>query len=124
MEIRNRRQQGQQLIQSLMQQYNPTTLNIVSDRGICGFGYARENVQPNFIWIRAEHRPNETQIERLTIRYYRSVTDISLRHLEECAPNLKFLDVTGTSVTQAGVRMFKEKKPNCIVVTDVFKRKR
>lgn len=91
----------------------------ISDRGICSFGTPRVNVNEGIIWIRAEHlaRPADTLIERLTLRHYASVTDMTLRHLSYCAPNLQYLDVTGTSVTEAGVREFMRSKINCTVIS-------
>lgn len=124
-EIRNRRQ----VVQSFIRQYNrqygddfPTIHNLLSDRGICGFGHSRSNVQEGIIWIRAEARPADTLIERLVVRNYRTITDVTLRHLASCAPNLQYLDVTGTSVTTHGIRQFKAAKPNCIVVSHLFKK--
>lgn len=95
----------------------------VTDRGICSFGITRNNVNERIIWIRVESRPADTLIERLTIRHYRSVTDVALRHLTLSAPNLRYLDVTGTTVTRAGIRSFKAAKPDCVVVSDFNKRK-
>lgn len=91
----------------------------ISDRGICSFGTPRENVNEGIIWIRADAlaRPADTFIERLTIRHYSSITDVTLRHLSLCAPNLQYLDVTGTSVTEAGIKEFINSKPNCVVIS-------
>lgn len=98
--------------------------SLVSDRGICGFGLARNNVQEGIVWIRSELRPLDTLIERLTLRHYRSISDITLRHLAASAPNLRYLDVTGTSITQNGLRKFKASKPNCVVISDFSKSNR
>lgn len=91
----------------------------ISDRGMCSFGTPRENVNEGIIWIRAEAlaRPADTYLERLTVRHYASVTDVTLRHLSYCAPNLQYLDVTGTSVTEDGIRKFLDIKPNCTVIS-------
>lgn len=93
-------------------------VNLISDRGICSFGLTRNNVQEGVIWIRAEARSPDTFIERLVVRHYKLVTDISLRHLTTCSPKLQLLDVTGTSVTENGVRTFKLNKPQCIILSD------
>lgn len=93
-----------------------THLQLISDRGLCSFGNPRNNVQEGIVWIRAEMRPADTLLERITVRYYRSITDVSLRHLASCAPNLRYLDVTGTSVTANGVAQFIAAKPQCEVI--------
>lgn len=97
--------------------YEPL-LTLVSDRGICSFGSPSHNVQEGVVWIRAGARSPNTFIERLVVRHYKLVTDVSLRHLVCCSPNLKILDVTGTSVTEAGVRTFKLSKPQCVVFSN------
>lgn len=102
---------------SLQQQrYAPP--NNITDRGICSFGQARTNPLANVVWIRAEARNPDTTLERLEVRGYRGVTDTALLHLVECSPNLRYLDVTGTSVTAQGVRDFSALKPNCVVVSN------
>lgn len=90
----------------------------ISDRGMCSFGIPQRNVQQNVVWIRAEARPAETLLERITIRHYRAVTDVTLHHLAICAPNLQYLDVTGTSVTKEGIETFLQSKPDCRVVSN------
>lgn len=81
------------------------------------FGVPRQNLLFGMVWIRAEQRPVDTMIERLTLRYYRGITNSTLLHLIDCAPNLQYLDVTGTSVTVDGVRQFMEAKPTCDIVS-------
>lgn len=89
----------------------------ISDRGIRSFGTPRQNLNEGIIYIRAEARPPHTLIERLALRHYSSITDVTLRHLAECAPNLQYLDVTGTSVTETGVTEFMNAKPDCVVLS-------
>lgn len=91
----------------------------ISDRGLCSFGIPRRIVQEDIVWIRAEVRPPDTLLERITVRNYRSVTDVTLRHLTFCAPNLQYLDVTGTSVTREGIDTFLASKPQCHVVSNL-----
>lgn len=90
----------------------------ISDRGVCCFGRTREPVQHGVIWIRFNNRPIENRFERFSVRDYKSVTDTSLEHLVQCSPHLVFLDVSGTSVTMKGIRLFKELKPECKVVAE------
>lgn len=91
---------------------------LISDRGICSYGRARRNYQPNLVWIRAEQRMAETPLEELVVRGYKGVTDISLRHLAECAPNMRRIDVTGTSVSADGIAEFRKARPLCVVIHD------
>jgi hypothetical protein len=70
-------------------QFDPPTKPLISDRGICSFGMSRNNIQQGVIWIRAEHRQPDTLLERIVVRHYILVTDISLRHLSTCSPKLK-----------------------------------
>lgn len=123
LEIHNRRQAFQSFIRQYnqqQQQYPDDILlynNLISDRGLCSFGMPRHNVQEGIVWIRAELRSADTLIERITVRNYRSITDVTLRHLATCAPNLQYLDVTGTSVTRNGINQFQAAKPNCVLVS-------
>uniref|UniRef100_A0A336M1Z4 CSON010574 protein n=1 Tax=Culicoides sonorensis TaxID=179676 RepID=A0A336M1Z4_CULSO len=97
---------------------NPGPLNLaITDRGICSFGHSRNNANGGLIWIRTEQRSPTTQLESITVRDYKMVTDTSLQHLSSCAPHLKFLDVFGTEVTQDGIEKFKLVKPECRVVS-------
>lgn len=104
-----------------MQNQNPVMpMNVgltISDRGLCSFGIPQRNVQEGVVWIRAEARPADTLLERITVRNYRLVTDVTLRHLAICAPNLQYLDVTGTAVTKKGIEAFLQSKPDCHVVS-------
>lgn len=90
--------------------------HLISDRGLCGFGMPRNSVQEGIVWIRAEMRPANTLLERITMRNYRAITDVTLRHLASCAPKLQYIDVTGTSVTANGISQFIAAQPNCEVV--------
>lgn len=94
--------------------------NYITDRGLCSFGMPRQNVQENMIWIRAELRPPDTLLERITVRNYVDVTDDTLRHLVQVAPNLRYLDVTGTSVTIKGITDFLKQKPECQVISELL----
>lgn len=98
---------------------NPGPLNLaITDRGICSFGHSRNNANGGLVWIRTEQRSPMTQLESITVRDYKMVTDTSLQHLSSCAPRLKFLDVIGTEVTQDGIEKFKMQKPECRVVSN------
>lgn len=95
----------------------PNYVSLVSDRGICAYGVSRHELG-GAAFIRDYFRPNSTSLEKLLVRNYKFVTDTSLDHLESAAPNLKLLDVIGTSVTAEGVRNFKSARPNCTILSD------
>ncbi|XP_058832426.1 uncharacterized protein LOC131690563 [Topomyia yanbarensis] len=95
----------------------PNYVSLVSDRGICAYGVSRQELG-GAAFIREYFRPNMSSLERLLVRNYKLVTDTSLDHLESAAPNLKLLDVSGTSVTAEGVRNFKLARPNCTILSD------
>ena len=84
---------------------------------------ASNNVQEGVVWIRAEVRPAESPLERLVVRNYRGVTDVTLNHLVNSVPHLEYLDVTGTSVTHLGIQRFKTARPGCTVVSHFDKKK-
>lgn len=88
----------------------------ISNRGISCFGRPSNPVDQNIIWIRIGDRPNDNSFERLSMRYYQRITDDSLLHLAQCSPNLSYLDVTGSGVTQGGIMEFKIRKPDCEVI--------
>ncbi|XP_004533599.1 uncharacterized protein LOC101456357 [Ceratitis capitata] len=90
----------------------------ISDRGICCFGRPQNPVEQGVIWIRIGNRPSENSFERLSVRNYKKVTDISLHHLVQCSPDLIYLDLSGTSVTREGVKRFKAEKPECQIIAD------
>lgn len=94
--------------------------NYITDRGMCSFGMPRRNVQEGIIWICAERRAPDTLLERITVRNYLDVTDVTLRHLALCAPNLRYLDVTGTSVTLKGIHQFLKEKPECQIISELL----
>ncbi|XP_055627398.1 uncharacterized protein LOC129769286 [Toxorhynchites rutilus septentrionalis] len=95
----------------------PNFVSLVSDRGICAYGVSRNEIGVA-AFIREYFRPNMSNLEKLLVRNYKLVTDTSLDHLESAAPNLKLLDVTGTSVTAEGVRNFRMARPNCTILSD------
>lgn len=122
-EVHNIHRISDPILRHLDQRYQSSILqsnnSYISDRGLCSFGMPRRNVQEGIVWIRAELRPADTLLERITVRNYRSVTDVTLRHLAVCAPNLQYLDVTGTSVTRKGIDTFLDSKPQCRVVSNL-----
>lgn len=90
----------------------------ISDRGVCCFGRPPNPVDDAIIWIRVGYRPSENRFERLSVRNYKQVTDISLMHLVQCSPHLIFLDLSGTGVTKSGIQKFKNLKPECQIVAN------
>lgn len=90
---------------------------LISDRGICSFGESSTNLRGGLVWIRCEERPRDTQLHQLMVRGYRNVSNTTLRHLSECAPELGWLDVRETGVTAAGVQAFRRHRPHCHLVS-------
>ncbi|XP_063704362.1 uncharacterized protein LOC134833834 [Culicoides brevitarsis] len=98
---------------------SPGPLNeAITDRGICSFGHSQDGARGGLVWIRMEPRSPTTQLESITVRDYKKVTDVALQHLSSCAPRLKFLDVIGTDVTEDGIEKFKLQKPECRVISN------
>ncbi|EDV91019.1 uncharacterized protein LOC6568223 [Drosophila grimshawi] len=95
---------------SLLPQY------YVSDRAIYSFGRAPNPVQPEMVWIRNANRSSNNRLERIQLCNYTHITNYTLEHLVQCSPNLIYIDVSGTSVTQLGVNNFKRFKPECEVI--------
>lgn len=93
--------------------------DLITDRGVGSFGESSSNVRGGLIWIRCEARPRDTQLERVSLRGYRGITDITLQHLAESAPRLLHLDVRETSVTPAGVLAFRTARPTCELLVSV-----
>ncbi|KAH8407168.1 hypothetical protein KR222_009963, partial [Zaprionus bogoriensis] len=93
-----------------------STPNFVSDRAMYSFGRAPNPVQHDVVWIRSANRSPNNRLERLLLRNYIHITNNTLEHLVQCSPNLIFIDVSGTSITQSGVRNFKNVKPHCEVI--------
>ncbi|XP_016952806.1 uncharacterized protein LOC108026395 [Drosophila biarmipes] len=90
----------------------------VSDRAMYSFGRAPRPVQPDVVWIRNVNRSPDNRLERLSLRNYHLITNNTLEHLVQCSPNLVYIDVSGTSITLAGMRRFKSSKPECEVVAN------
>ncbi|XP_011137236.1 uncharacterized protein LOC105181875 isoform X1 [Harpegnathos saltator] len=97
---------------------------LISDRAICALGSDTcdrrvINNYPHGMMILEEDKRifNNPNLKTLVVRNYPRVTNSSLIHLAINAPSLEYLDVTGTSVTRAGIYCFKARKPNIRVVS-------
>lgn len=95
--------------------------NFISDQGLCAYGRSLNPLNQGRIWISIRNRPDNTKIERLIVRNYTLVTDMFLRHIVQCSPHLNYLDVSGTSITQDGINLFKIAKPECEVIAEHLK---
>lgn len=60
----------------------------------------------------------DVQLERLTVRGYSGITNITLQHLAEFAPRLRMLDLRQTRVTPDGVMAFRVLRPECELLAD------
>lgn len=89
----------------------------ISDRGLLGFGVPRDQLLNNMVFIRMQQRDPNIYIEKLVARNFKGVTDVTLRHLEYCAPRLTYLDITGTSIKKEAIESFKIIKPECKIIS-------
>ncbi|XP_034484673.1 uncharacterized protein LOC117789692 isoform X2 [Drosophila innubila] len=88
----------------------------VSDRAIYSFGRPTNPVQADVVWIRNSPRCANNRLERISLRNYPYITNYTLEHLVQCSPNLRYIDVSGTSITMLGLRIFIKLKPHCEVI--------
>ncbi|KAL1117029.1 hypothetical protein AAG570_004357, partial [Ranatra chinensis] len=59
------------------------------------------------------------RLESLVIRGYPGVTDTTLTHVADHMTYIRYLDVTGSGVTQQGIAQFKKKRPQVTIVPDI-----
>ncbi|XP_073974912.1 uncharacterized protein isoform X2 [Rhodnius prolixus] len=59
------------------------------------------------------------KLETLVIRNYRGITDVSLRHAASFMKSLKFIDVTGSGCSEAGILDFKNARPEVCIKPDI-----
>lgn len=62
----------------------------------------------------------EDTLETLVVRNYPRITNITLKHAEKCLKSLKYLDVTGTNCTPEQIAIFKNHRPEVILLHDDF----
>ncbi|KAH0535387.1 uncharacterized protein LOC123267049 isoform X2 [Cotesia glomerata] len=100
----------------------------ITDRCICSIGsYQSPQLpqdtprdMPDMVII--EPRPricSNPILQTLVVRNYPKVTDASLKHLAEHIHNLKYVDLTGTSITRQGVENFKCLRPNVKLISSI-----
>jgi hypothetical protein len=82
---------------------------VLKDSETDGAGYVRL-ISPQFV----SDRPH---LHTLVVKNYKMITDASLRYLLKLN-SLRYLDVSGTSVTESGVLQFKLKRPDVEVISD------
>lgn len=101
---------------------------LVTDSAVRRFGRA-DGEDINYVHIGPDgpyepgvlgHRPNRSNLRRLSITGFRFITDRSLLHLATAAPDLEFIDFSETNVTAAGVETFKGLRPDCEVIYSPF----
>lgn len=112
--------------------YAPSTphldaTSLVTDSSIRRFGRADvEDV--NYVQIGPRQfgdpgaRPTRSPLRILSVVGFRNITDRSLEHLATAAPDLTYINFSGTRVTANGVEMFKSMRPDCEVVFSEFKK--
>lgn len=70
--------------------------------------------------VQTRSRPDRSSLRFLSVTGYRNITDRSLVHLATAAPNLTFIDFSGTNVTESGAENFRSLRPDCDVVYSPF----
>ncbi|KAJ9600177.1 hypothetical protein L9F63_009511 [Diploptera punctata] len=99
--------------------YNITDESIISDTCVMSF-VLNENEDERLGYIRiisSQGLNARPQLRTLVLRNYRMITDTSLQYLLRLS-SLRYLDVSGTSVTEDGVLQFILKRPEVNIVSD------
>ena len=91
----------------------------VSDRGMLGFGVPRPNIMGNLVFFGNQPTDPNTYLERIILRNFRNITDITLSHFETNAPRLTFLDIRGCSqISREAVERFKAARTGCELLSN------
>ncbi|XP_063371842.1 serine/arginine repetitive matrix protein 1-like [Cydia amplana] len=106
--------------------------SLVTDSAIRRFGRADGedinyvHIGPNGPYPGAQvpgARPDRSSLTHLSVTGFRTITDRSLDHLATSAPLLRFLDLSETNVTDAGVAAFRSLRPDCEVIYSKYVKK-
>lgn len=96
----------------------------ITDRSICALGSYRcdrrvlDNSIRNVILVEEDiHVLNNPNLTSLVLRHFPKVTNRSLVHLAANANKLEYLDVTGSAVTEDGVKTYSMTRPNVTLVS-------
>ncbi|KAG5670023.1 hypothetical protein PVAND_000310 [Polypedilum vanderplanki] len=91
----------------------------ISDRGMLAFGVPRANLAGNLIFLGNQPNDPNTYLERIVLRNFRNITDVTLSHLQTNAPKLAFLDIRGCSqITREAVESFKITRGSCQLISN------
>lgn len=60
------------------------------------------------------------KLETLVVKNYPGITDVTLRHAAGSMKHLKYLDVTGTGCSEAGIVDFKKNRPDVRIIPDII----
>jgi hypothetical protein len=82
---------------------------VLNDSETDGAGYVRI-ISPQLVSVRPH-------LHTLVVKNYKMITDASLTYLLKLN-SLRYLDVSGTSVTESGVLQFRLKRPDVEVISD------
>jgi hypothetical protein len=78
----------------------------------------RDSAGSGYVWIVSPQAISaRPQLHTLVLKNYRKITDKSLICLLRLN-SLRYLDVSGTSVTKMGVLVFRLKRPDVEVISD------
>lgn len=91
----------------------------VTDRGMLGFGVPRPSNMGNLVFFGYQPADPNTYLERIILRNFTSITDITLSHFETNAPRLIFLDIRGCSqISREAVERFKAARTDCELLSN------
>lgn len=91
----------------------------VSDRGLLGFGVPRAGLMGNLVFFGNQPTDPNTYLERIILRNFTQVTDLTLAHFETNAPRLSFLDIRGCSqISREAVERFKVARNGCELISN------
>ncbi|XP_014213796.1 uncharacterized protein LOC106643254 [Copidosoma floridanum] len=97
----------------------------VSDRSLCTLGLCSNENNEEIINLREEvqlvqgraRTLTNPKLKKLVVRNYAGVTNQTLLHFTVNGRELKYLDVTGTSVTKEGLQNFKLQRPDVTIIS-------
>lgn len=84
------------------------------------FGVPRSNLMGNLIYLgNQQELERNTYLEKIVLRNFSNITDITLSHLETNAPRLTYLDVRGCpQISRDAIERFKLARNTCQLLTN------
>lgn len=98
-----------------------TDFSITTFGGGSRDGQGPLNMEEGIIIIQVGSYPRPVcKLETLVVKNYPGITDVTLRHAATSMKHLKYLDVTGTGCSEAGILDFKKNRPDVQIVPDII----